>query len=144
MTVYSRRLASAMEFNLVMCVLHMKSTLKTVTVDVAAYDLPLCLRTAYRLYSRSLPPLDRFIIVFHPDDNNQRRTGKDWAKSCALLKELSDNGSASIGSIVFRAAHPSKWDKHLLAGAAPMQQFIPLRLEQQGEDGVISQVDMES
>lgn len=127
------------EYNLVLCATNARSILQTITVDVAVHDLPACISTLYSrpFFQPSMLPLE-LVIVFHPGDKSSKQTGEIWADSCSQLKKFTDRGTACIRSVVFRAAHPAKWDDHLLAGVAPMLQYLPLRLEQQGEDGSIN------
>lgn len=119
------------------------ATLKTISVTIPADEVPLYLSKAYRLYNRALPPLDRLVVVFHSGDQDTKTIGEGWADGCGPLKRFSDQGNTDMfGSVVLRAAHPSRWDEHLLSAVASMQQFIPLLLEQQDEDGTVSQVHL--
>ena len=127
--------------NLLVRMLNIKETLKTVTIYVVALDMPSCLRTLYRLYDRDTGTvqLDELVFVCQPDGKDSQKIGEYWEIHSELLEEMVKGGAMNIDLVTLRLADPLRWDASLLTGVVLMKQLLPLRLEQLEEDGTVSQ-----
>lgn len=123
---------------LAMFMIRMSKTLRAVTVDAEMDDVFGYLCAPYQQRSR---PLDLFAVVFHRGTQDTAGVGVGWTESAEMLGLLmSMQDTTKVGALVLRAAHPAAWDACLLEGAASMRGILPLRLEQQDEDGTVRQV----